>query len=56
MGGFPRRGGTVSVAGHELVVEDIEGLRVSRLVLRRLATTEAVAAEGDPSEPPDNSP
>ncbi len=46
LGGFPRRGGRVTVAGHELVVEDLEGLRVSRLTLRRLAEeVEEPAAE-----------
>ncbi len=36
LGGFPRRGGRVTVAGHELVVEEVDGLRVSRLTLVRL--------------------
>jgi len=40
MGGFPRRGGRITVAGHELVVEEVDGLRVSRLSLRRLAPPE----------------
>lgn len=40
LGGFPRRGGRVVVAGHELVVEDLEGLRVSRLALQRVAAVE----------------
>jgi CBS domain containing-hemolysin-like protein len=37
LGGFPRRGGRLEFAGHELIVEDLDGLRVSRLTLRRLA-------------------
>ena len=36
LGGFPRRGGRVELAGHELVVEDLDGMRVARLTLRRL--------------------
>lgn len=36
LGGFPRRGGRVEVAGHELVVEDLDGMRVARVTLRRL--------------------
>lgn len=42
LGGFPRRGGRLEFAGHELVVEDLDGLRVSRLTLRRLPLPEAV--------------
>lgn len=45
MGGFPRRGGRLEVAGHELVVEDLDGLRVARLTLRRLP---APSASEDP--------
>jgi CBS domain containing-hemolysin-like protein len=36
LGGFPRRGGRVEVAGHELVVEDLDGMRVARVTLRKL--------------------
>lgn len=41
LGGFPRRGGRLEFAGHELIVEDLDGLRVSRLTLRRLTLPEA---------------
>jgi len=36
LGGFPRRGGHVALAGHELRVEEMDGMRVSRLTLKRL--------------------
>lgn len=36
LGGFPRRGGHVVIAGHELGVEEMDGMRVSRLTLKRL--------------------
>lgn len=44
LGGFPRRGGRLEFAGHELVVEDVADLRVARLTVRRLA---APAADQD---------
>lgn len=44
-GGFPRRGDTLQINHHELVVEELDHLRVSRLTLRRLSTPEAGAAK-----------
>ena len=35
MGGFPRRGGRLEVAGHEPIVEDLDGLRGARPTPRR---------------------
>ncbi|KAB2667598.1 MAG: HlyC/CorC family transporter [Verrucomicrobia bacterium] len=56
LGGFPRRGGRVAVAGHELVVEDIEGLRVSRLVLRRLEPGAVVPPADGSADAAENAP
>jgi len=36
LGRFPRRGGRLEVAGHELIIDELDGLRVGRLTLRRL--------------------
>lgn len=44
--GFPRRGDVLHLPGYELVVDDLEHLRVSRLTLRRLP------APHPDSEPP----
>ena len=46
LGGFPRRGGRLEFAGHELVVDTLDGLRVSRLTLRRLPVLQV----GKPTE------
>lgn len=39
-GGFPRRGDVFQINGHELVVDELEHMRVSRLTLRRLPPQE----------------
>ncbi len=46
LGGFPRRGGRLEFAGHELLVDTLDGLRVSRLTLRRLPAVQV----GKPAE------
>ena len=35
LGGFPKRGDRVAVPGHEMIVEELAGLRVARIALRR---------------------
>lgn len=35
LGGFPKRGDRVPVGGYELIVEELDGLRVTRLALRK---------------------
>jgi CBS domain containing-hemolysin-like protein len=39
LGGFPKAGDVVPVGAHELRVEEMEGLRVARLTLRRVSET-----------------
>ena len=45
LGGFPRRKDRVRLGGYELVVEELDGLRISRVRVRR----EAVASPGAPA-------
>jgi CBS domain containing-hemolysin-like protein len=35
LGGFPRKGDVIPVGGYDLTVEEIDGMRVSRLKLTR---------------------
>ena len=46
-GGFPRRGDTLSIHGYELVVDELDHLRVSRLTLRRLPPVEPAVGEAE---------
>lgn len=45
-GGFARRGGVLQVGQHELVVDELDGLRVSRLTLRRRKVEPVAEPEG----------
>lgn len=40
LGGFPKPGDVVTIAGHELRVEDMEGIRVGRLKLTKIVNPE----------------
>lgn len=41
LGGFPKRGDRVSLASHDFVVEELSGLRVSKVTMRRRIRTES---------------
>ena len=45
LGGFPKEGDVVKLGAFELAVEQMDGPRVARLRLRRIASEEAYAAE-----------
>jgi CBS domain containing-hemolysin-like protein len=42
LGGFPKVGDVATIAGHELRVEEMDGLRVARLRLRRITQPAAI--------------
>ncbi|MBX3733448.1 MAG: HlyC/CorC family transporter [Verrucomicrobiae bacterium] len=41
LGRFPRRGDRIAIGGFDLMVEDLEGLRVGRVLLKRLSAAES---------------
>lgn len=41
LGRFPRRGDRIAIGGFDLTVEDLEGLRVGRVLLKRLSAAES---------------
>jgi len=51
MGGFPRMGEVIPVGGFELMIEEIDGIRVSRLTLRRKPP---VISDEEAQQPPSN--
>jgi len=46
-GGFPKRGDHVRLGGYELIVEELEGLRVSRVLLKRLPAALEPPSQGE---------
>lgn len=48
MGGFPRLGEVIPVGGFDLIIDEIDGIRVSRLTLRRKSTVSPAEEEQPP--------